>query len=171
MPMPRKMDPIKHCEACGKRMARKRYRGTLEDLSAFRRRHYCNQGCMARGMTGVIKHLTEQNSRRQSAKARRTQCEKCGRADSRLYAHHKDRNPLNNAAPNLQTLCGSCHRRSHSRHWSATLNQREACIYCSQPARQRGLCWTHLTRYKKYGDPLVTKIKVGSTWILSKVEE
>ena len=169
MPRPAKPDPMKNCEHCKKRLTRKRFNGTLEDMGAFLRRHFCDRACMAAAMEGVIKHATPKNSRRQSQKTAKAACEMCGRSKVRLHVHHRDENPLNNASRNLQTLCGSCHRRSHSRNWDATTGRRKACAHCSSDARQRGLCWTHLTRFKRYGDPLVKKIKLGSTWKLVRV--
>lgn len=170
--MPRKPqpDPIKNCEKCGKRLQRQRFNGVLEDMGAFLRRHYCNRKCMAAAMEGRIKSLTPHNSRRQSAKQKKPQCERCGKT-GRLHVHHKDENPLNNAPANLQTLCGSCHRLVHSPNVNKMTGQRVACLHCSKPARQRGLCWTHLMRFKRYGDPLMKKLKRGSTWILSRLVE
>ena len=163
-------DPMKRCEKCLERLHRRRYNGVLEDMGHFLLRHYCNRACMAVAMEGRIKSPTAHNSRRQSAKAKKPQCERCGKA-GKLHVHHKDENPLNNAPANFQTLCVSCHRLSHSPNASKTTGQRVACLHCFKPARQRGLCWTHLTRFKRYGDPLLRKIKHGSTWILSRMEE
>lgn len=48
MPMPRKPDPLKHCEHCGILLARKRFKsGVLESLLHFGRRKFCDQKCMA----------------------------------------------------------------------------------------------------------------------------
>lgn len=164
LPMP---DPIKHCVACGKLLTRKRFKSALEDMGAFRRRKYCDQTCMAKGMEGRIKVLNPKNARRQSGKAVKGECESCGRT-GRLHVHHKNENPLNNAPSNLMTLCGSCHRQAHSPNFAGTPGQRKQCKHCSKPARQRGLCFTHLTRFKKYGDPLLRKVKIGSEWRLQR---
>mgnify|MGYP001608982363 CR=1 FL=1 len=153
MPNPRKPDPFKQCQKCGKTLQRKRFKWTLESMNAFLRRKYCDQVCMAAGMEGVIKVLNPKNSRRQSGKAIKRQCERCGKATKR-HVHHKDENPLNNDPSNLETLCASCHQLSHSPNWDATTGQLKPCLHCSQPARRKGLCWTHLTRLKHYGDPL-----------------
>lgn len=170
MAPPRKPDPIKYCTACGKLMQRKRFGDNLEDMKAFNRRKYCDQKCMAVGMTGKIKVANAKNSRRQSGRAVKEACETCGKNKGRLHVHHIDHNPLNNAPQNLMTLCGSCHRRIHSPNFAGTPTQRKQCKHCAKPAMQVGLCWTHLTRYKRYGDPLLKKIKIGSEWHLKLVD-
>jgi hypothetical protein len=156
--MPRRKldDPIKVCANCGAPMERKRFpSGTLEDRAQFLRRKFCNQACMALVMEGRIKVRNEQNSRRQSAKSAMDRCEICGRTGTRLYVHHKDENPLSNTPTNLQTLCGSCHRRLHSPNYTGTAPQRKPCLLCSKPAARKGYCNTHLTRLKRHGDPLL----------------
>lgn len=168
MSTPRKPDTIKHCKACNQQLHRKRFNGVLEANFIFLRRKYCNQLCMAKGMTGVIKVLNERNSRRQSARFRKPDCEICG-VKKRRYVHHKDKNPLNNNPSNWQTLCGSCHRRMHSPNYLGTPTQRKPCRHCSKDVVKIGLCNTHLTRQRKYGDPLLTKIKIGSKYLLQKV--
>lgn len=157
-----------NCQACGKRLVRKRFPSGLEDLARFRLRKYCDQACMATGYEGQIKNPTPQNSRRQSAKKRKAQCELCGKPGR--HVHHRDENPLNNEASNLQTLCVSCHRRSHSPNFMGTAARRKPCLHCSKPAVKKGLCWTHNTRRKKYGDPLLTKVKVGSKFVFQRVD-
>jgi len=41
-------------------------------------------------------------------------CEKCG-SEKETQIHHKDRNPFNNEAANLVTLCRNCHLTMHKR--------------------------------------------------------
>ena len=170
MPRTAKPDPAKTCRQCGGALSRKRFNGALEDMGAFMRRKFCDRGCMAASMEGVIKRANPKNSRRQSVKLAKAACEMCGRRGLRLHVHHVNENPLNNAPANLRTLCVSCHKRSHSRNWNATTGRRADCELCSRPARQRGLCFTHLNRYKLYGDPLMKKVKQGSTWKLVRVD-
>ena len=165
MANPKKSDQVKFCESCGKQMHRKRFNGVLESNSGFSRRKYCDRDCMSAGMEGVIKNPSPKTSRRQSQKKVKPTCEICGRS-GRLHVHHRDLNPMNNEPENLQTLCGSCHHRSHSPNFAGTPEQRKPCLHCSKPAMQRGLCWTHLTRFKKYGNPLAVKVKIGSEWVL-----
>ena len=162
----RKPEPEKFCPVCGARLQRKMFNGRLEDMGSFMRRKYCNQVCMAEVMEGVIKVQNEKNYRRQSQKIVKNNCEMCGRSDNTLYVHHIDENPINNDPLNLQTLCGSCHRQAHSPNFAGIPGQRKQCLYCSNPAMKSGLCWTHNTRRKKYGDPLLTKTKIGSEWCL-----
>ena len=95
-------------------------------------------------------------------------CELCGKTGRKLHVHHKDENPENNRAPNLQTLCVSCHRLSHSHNYAGTPLQRKPCALCSKPAARKGLCNTHLTRLKRHGDPLAKKFRNASGWHLGK---
>ena len=164
MPNPRQADPVKACANCGNQMSRRRYGKTLEDAGAFSRRKYCSRPCMAAGMEGTIKVANPENSRRQSAKTVKRACERCGRRQTRLYVHHRDRDPMNNGPTNLVTLCGSCHRLSHSPNFSETTGQKKTCSYCSAPVARKGLCCSHLTRLKRNGNPLTTRVKIGSEW-------
>jgi hypothetical protein len=105
--------------------------------------------------------------KRKSAKRRKRSCELCGGVCG-LCVHHRDENPLNNSQSNLQTLCASCHRRSHSPNFMGTAAQPRLCAHCSNPAKRHGLCWTHRTRLKRHGNPLAKKVKQGSVWVLPK---
>lgn len=40
-------------------------------------------------------------------------CTDCGTTTKRLYVHHIDENPKNNALPNLRRVCRSCHSKIH----------------------------------------------------------
>ena len=40
-------------------------------------------------------------------------CSCCEKYSSKLYAHHVDSNPMNNAPENIEVLCPSCHRDRH----------------------------------------------------------
>lgn len=161
-----KPDPIKHCAHCGNLLHRKRFAsGQLEDMGRFNIRRYCNRDCMAKGqLRETVTYLS--CSWRKAHKTVKRACEICGRASRRLHVHHKDGNPFNNAPWNLQSLCTSCHRLSHSPRFMGTPLQPKPCIYCSKQVARKGLCNTHLTRLKRYGNPLVKKFKVGSTWVL-----
>jgi hypothetical protein len=157
--------PTSHCKQCGATMTRKTFSGRLEDRSVFMRRKFCDQSCMAKWQEGRIKVPSPAAGRRQANKAMQPACERCSSTKA-LHVHHRDENPMNNLAANLQTLCASCHRLSHSPYFDATTGRRKPCAHCDKPARKLGLCWTHLTRQKRYGDPLMTKVREGSSWVL-----
>ena len=108
-----KQEPEKFCKTCGSKMARQRFNGRLEDLTGFKKRLYCNQDCMGADYEGTIKVMNDKNSRRQSAKTRKANCEICGKTAH--HVHHRDENPQNNDPANLQSLCASCHKKEHPR--------------------------------------------------------
>lgn len=164
MPRKKKTDPIKHCASCGKEMNRKRMNGRLEDRNVFLKRKYCDRICMAKGQEKELCH-SQSYSRTKANRHIKKKCEVC-QGTKGLHVHHKDGNWQNNHLSNLQTLCSSCHRRSHSPNFIGTSIQRKPCLHCMKPAMKRGLCHSHLTRYRKYGSPLMRKVKVGSEFIL-----
>lgn len=167
MPHPRKMDPVKHCRRCGSQMLRKRLgSGRLEDRTSFLARVYCDRKCMAEAMEGTIKVMNSHNSHRQSCKQVKPQCEICGASQRMLHVHHVDGDPLNNSEDNLKTLCVPCHRRCHSPNYTDMGRRRKHCIHCEKPSYRRGLCGKHLQRWKKHGDPLLTKKRIGSSYVL-----
>lgn len=45
----------KHCKRCGSEMHRKRYRGVLEGMAAWRKRRFCSQRCANGGSSKRIK--------------------------------------------------------------------------------------------------------------------
>lgn len=160
MPSARKPDPLKNCQQCGSAMARKRFGGVLEDLSVFGRRKFCGRECMAASMEGRIKVLNEKNSRRQATKQRGPTCCECGDGEG-LSAHHRNGDPLDNSPTNIATLCQSCHMKGHWRIWKQTARQETACLYCESRSRKLSMCQKHYQRWRKYGDPHVTKRGVG----------
>lgn len=164
--------PVKEkpCKQCRKMMQRQRYNGTLESRLNYKRRIFCNRDCMTNWMEGQIKVPSVKAGHRQSGKKVKSECEFCARTKTRLYVHHMDENPMNNADENLKTLCGSCHRRMHSPNFTGTPPQRKSCSLCSKPAERKGYCDTHLTRLKKYGDPLLTKKRTSSGWQLVRAD-
>jgi len=167
MPIPAKPDPVRFCALCGKQMQRQRYNGVLESNLNFRRRKYCNRNCMAVGQIREVV-MSVSHSRIKSHRKAKAECEICRKSD-KIHVHHRDGNPLNNATDNLQTLCASCHRLTHSPNYMGTPLLPKPCSHCSKPVARKGLCNTHLTRLKRYGDPLVKKFKIGSEWVLMRV--
>lgn len=157
-----------NCQNCGKKLTRKLYKNREESIHNFAKRRFCDRSCMAMKMEGVTKVANAKNGRRQSQKKAAANCEICGRTalQTRLYVHHKDENPMNNDSSNLTTLCGSCHKRSHLPSFEATTLQRVACENCNKPSVKNRLCNTHLSRLKRYGNPLAKKRKIGSEWVL-----
>lgn len=163
MAYPRKADPVKHCEACGKLLKRKRYNGTLESLNRFNLRKYCGAHCM-----GAAKMKAEPSLaalRKRAKHLRGSVCAICG-ATSDLQTHHLDSDPSNNAPSNLMTLCGSCHTRWHWSHGKRPSKRQSVCLHCEQPARKLDMCQKHYQRFKLYGDPFLTKVRHGSQYVL-----
>jgi len=93
-------------------------------------------------------------------------CQECG-STNLVGIHHKDRNPLNNSNENLVTLCASCHTKLHWKEGKKPWKERQSCKVCGKPAKGHGLCLMHYQRWKKYGDPLLTK-RFGRRGAMSK---
>ena len=126
MPMPRKPDPLKHCQQCGKRMNRKTINGRVEDMTVFRRRKYCNRRCMARAFIKIDPTLSALRKRVEGYK--KGTCEVCA-ATQALSVHHMDENPENNRPSNLRTLCNSCHQIWHW-HFGKTRPKKRSSLPC-----------------------------------------
>lgn len=154
----------KNCPQCGGHMSRRRFSGRLEDRTAFLRRVYCSRKCMALSMQKEV-CASKSHSRKKAARLARAECEVCG-ATGLLHVHHRDENPSNNILSNLQTLCPSCHQKSHSPNYTGEALLRVSCVHCEAPSYRQGLCHMHLSRMKRHGHPLAKKIKIGSSWIL-----
>ena len=110
--MPRKARDLgtKYCTRCGSAMTRKRFGNRLEDASAFLRLRFCSLSCANQrgnwGQSSTARH-------RQAHKSVQPFCEICKATPKRLSVHHKDGNYQNNVLSNLQTLCTSCHKKTH----------------------------------------------------------
>lgn len=150
------------CPSCGAELVRKRFPSGLEDRRRFETRIYCDRKCMALGM--VKDDPTLAAHRWRAAKLRGDRCAECGRPEE-LHAHHIDRDPANNSPDNVVTLCASCHLLHHWRTDKKN-RPRASCRICGDPARGHRLCNKHYARWKKYGDPLLTRRKVGTEWVL-----
>jgi 5-methylcytosine-specific restriction endonuclease McrA len=152
-----KPTPEKFCLQCGSKLERKRYNGTLEDLSRFKRRRYCNATCC--GLHHRHEDPTVDALRKRYLPLRGTSCQTCG-ATENVCLHHVDLNPANNDLTNLMTLCGSCHTRWHWEH-GRTLPKSAPCRICGQPSKGYSLCQKHYQRFKKHGDPFLVGTKAG----------
>lgn len=110
--------------------------------------------------------------RRKSTEMAKDHCERCKKKDCKLHVHHKDEDITNDAPTNLETLCVSCHRQSHSPNYTGTPPRRKPCTHCSKPVARKSLCNTHLTRQKRYGHPLAKKFKTAfeGGWHLGKAD-
>lgn len=156
MPMPQKPCPVKSCERCGVIMHRKRYNGVLEDMGRFAARKFCSLRCAnSRG----IRSPSSSSQHRLSATCGKKHCESCGAIPPRgqLHVHHLDGNWRNHRPENLRTLCIACHLgKSHKKPVTP-------CHVCGAKSRKRGMCQKHYQRWKKYGDPLLTKKRLAGT--------
>jgi hypothetical protein len=146
-----KSDPVKFCKACGTLLFRKRFNGRLEDLMTFKRRSHCSRSCG--NSRPEIGKAALHKIARQYLKAT---CEECGTMEN-LHAHHKDKNISNNDPSNVQTLCASCHLRLHWRSGKTASKRQSVCKICGNPARKLDMCQKHYQRFRKYGDPCLTK--------------
>lgn len=153
------------CRACGTVLVRKRFSsGVMEDYRIFTKRVYCDQRCMAKGM--IQETVTLAGLRARAKKFRKAACETCG-SRKKLSVHHLDENPANNDSKNLKTLCNSCHQKWHwqigDRRHSPNRRVAAPCLVCGTKSRRRRMCQKHFFRWKKYGDPLLTKkmVRIG----------
>lgn len=151
--MPRTAIPLppKVCVTCGHLYSRNRYGGILEDTAHFKARKYCSLSC---ANTRLI--VTVPRMRIRAHKQIGIACERCGAMHS-LHVHHKDENPMNNEPSNLVTWCASCHRRWHWTAGREKSRRASACAICSSPSRRQGFCQKHFRRFRKYGDPRLSK--------------
>jgi len=161
--MPKKDDPEKFCAACGKPLIRKRFKGRLEDRSVFLRRKYCNLRCAGKDHRKV--NVQRGTLHKRAARFRADKCERCGATEG-LALHHKDGNPKNNRKSNRLTLCGSCHTRWHWEHGKTIPKVYTQCEVCEMPACKSRWCQKHYQRFCKYGNPCLTKKKIGGSWQL-----
>lgn len=112
--------------------------------------------------------LTRDGYRYHARKMREESCENCGITET-LCAHHKDRDWTNNAPSNIQTLCNSCHTSLH--HAAGEImpkTEKPPCMVCGKVSYRlsQRLCNTHRTRLRRYGNPLLTRKQIGSSWQL-----
>lgn len=149
-----KETPIKYCKFCGKKQERKRYKnGDLESIFHFNKRPYCDIECMKNSFSkrkGPISNLKIRYSRLiANDLIPKGPCELCGKPG--MDVHHLDGNPLNNSLDNLKRLCRSCHIKTHR-------SKKCGLDFCQRKHKGLGYCEMHLNRFKKYGNPLFSKI-------------
>ncbi len=94
-------------------------------------------------------------------------CEMCGATES-PGVHHEDGDPANNTPDNRTTLCDSYHTKWHRQHGKKPWKRQSACKICGQPAQKLDMCQKHYQRYRKYGEPLLTKKRRGSGYELAR---
>ena len=91
----------------------------------------------------------------------KTSCEICG-ADENLLVHHLDCNHLNNAVSNLQTLCRGCHYKTHQEQGHFAKERPSiVCSVCGVATNRGTMCRKRAERNRLYGDPLLTKKRLG----------
>lgn len=151
----RREDEVKYCNHCNNLMKRKRYSsGVLESNLHFSRRKYCDRECMKKSYVMRVDTASTESNSRMNARLRMEYfighdcCQKCGEEDS-LDVHHIDENPYNNDLENLILLCRSCHMKVH--------RPKSLCSICDSPHKGLGYCDKHYQRFKKYGNPYMTK--------------
>lgn len=151
MAMPRKPDPYKTCEHCGKQLHRKRFaNGVLESMHDFQRRQFCDVKCAAAHNVGKTRTDTP-SWMTAHYHARKIcppgSCAICG-TDGVTEVHHKNGDWRDNDPSNLVRVCRSCHVKLHHR--------KGVCKICGKPMKGLGYCEKHYQRFKKYGDPFMT---------------
>lgn len=151
--MQRKMEEKKKCQTCKMELERKRFNGRLEDYTVYAKRQYCSLSC-----ANTKQKITIKTYHQRARKFRKSQCEMC-ESKSNLHVHHKDKNPKNNDLSNLQTLCASCHLKYHWQNGHRKPKAVYHCKVCGNPAKGRVsmMCGKHYQRFRKYGNPLMTK--------------
>ena len=152
MPAPKKPTPEKYCNQCGARLERKNLpNGDLEYLIHFNRRKFCDRRCMAQNFDQ--RHSASAGWSASHHHARQIMppgpCNRCG-THAALDVHHRDHNFQNNNPSNLERICRSCHSMEH--------RKKSLCTICGNPQKGLGYCEKHYQRFKKYGDPLKTKV-------------
>ena len=152
--MSRKLKPTpeRYCQFCWHKLERNRLpSGELESMIHFNRRKYCNRKCAGKAKKRIPSKAISWAGGHQKARglvSSRT-CVKCG-CEKALDVHHVDGNHLNNVTSNLMRLCRSCHTKIH--------RTKKACTVCGKPVKGHGYCNKHYMRYKKYGNPMLSKV-------------
>lgn len=145
-----KPTPEKYCLFCGKKLERRQYTKKKEDLTAFRKRKYCDVQCMRKAFVNKGYSRSQTRSCHSSAQKivflieeREKRCEVCG-STRHIDVHHNDGNFHNNSSENLLVVCRSCHMKIH--------NPKGECVICGKPVKGYGYCEKHYQRLKRHGD-------------------
>ena len=149
----------KYCAFCGKKLERRYFPGCnkFEDMKHFKQRKYCDRLCMRKAFTNVGNNNSNWSNTHSTARTinelflHKNKCEICNKAE-KLDIHHVDKNPNNNNAENLMCLCRSCHMKIH--------HPKSICKIdgCERQVKGYGYCDLHYQRFKKTGNPLLTKL-------------
>lgn len=162
--MPRNINQTKICQNCKKEFKRSRFNRRLEDPARFSKRKFCTKACSGEFQRKDSPAIGAY--RKRAMKFRGKTCEECG-AKSDLHAHHQDGDIANNCQENIRTLCASCHLKLHWKTGKKSSRKYpEECSLCGKPSRKLGYCQMHYQRLKKYGDPSLTKKRVGLSFEL-----
>jgi hypothetical protein len=90
-------------------------------------------------------------------------CLYCGSRDNIQGHHHEGYEKENHL--NVIWVCSKCHGKLHSgKNPNLRKKSQNTCIVCGKPARRLNLCETHRTRLRRYGNPFLTRVKIGSDW-------
>lgn len=107
MTKPRKQPETKNCQQCGKTMIQpRRASGKLD--STFHKRMFCGRQCYHASMRASSPPTDNAGRRRAQKMFAAIECQRCG-STAKLQRHHKDKNPRNNSAMNVEIVCQSCH--------------------------------------------------------------
>ena len=104
---PKKEPARKTCERCGHEIIQPRWaNGKLDSL--FSERRFCSTTCAGYRNTDI----PATGRKRAQRLSQMVCCNRC-QSEEQLQRHHKDRNPMNNAAENIEVLCQACHTKEH----------------------------------------------------------
>lgn len=133
----------KNCQVCGGLMIQPRWANGKLD-STFSSRMFCSIKCTTSFRLKNPSQMDAAGRKRAQRLFNLKPCEKCGSA--RSQRHHKDRNPANNSAENIEFLCQRCHALEHIQagDWGRPPMPTKICEICKaefQPRKKaRKLC-------------------------------
>lgn len=131
MAKPRKQPEMKNCQHCGKTMIQPRWSNGKLD-STFHERMFCSLLCNKASMLAKTPPTDNAGRRRAQKLFAVTKCQRCGVTEG-LQRHHKDKNPKNNSAANVEIVCQSCHviAENESGGWGKAKTLAEKpCVIC-----------------------------------------